>query len=379
VTADVRIHGLCEPRFEAMREAFAANFEEGLDIGASLAVTLEGRLAVDLWGGHTDEARTERWEAGTLVPIASSGKMGIATAALMLVDRGQLDLDARVSDYWPEFAQGGKAHVLVRHALSHRSGVPGLDPPVTLDQLYDADAMASRIADEPHWFDGEPRLAYHSLTYVALVGELIRRADGRPFSRFWREEIADVIDVDMHFAPTEPAVLDRLRRHIWHPAPAPEPPPPLTLRIMSTIGWQERARPEYARLYAGNGRGIARLCAILGNRGEAFGRRFMAPATADLAGVGEAYEQCPVMGWLRMGLGFGLSSDAYPLPSPTAMTWGGLGGSMGYVDPAARISLGYTPNFWDPAFAASAERRRDPRTERFEQALRTSVLANLQT
>jgi CubicO group peptidase (beta-lactamase class C family) len=130
----VEVHGFCEERFLPLREAFAANFADGNEVGASFAATLQGEPVVDLWAGHADFARTRPWERDTTVLLMSTMKIPLILSFLMLVDRGQIALDATVATYWPEFAAGGKDRVTVREAMTHRAGVPGFEPPVTGDR-----------------------------------------------------------------------------------------------------------------------------------------------------------------------------------------------------------------------------------------------------
>ncbi|MDP2009022.1 MAG: serine hydrolase domain-containing protein [Phenylobacterium sp.] len=341
------IHGFCEPPFGPVADAFRANFEAGLEIGASLAMTYKDRLVVDLWAGWRDEARTVPWTEDTIVRVASTGKAPVALSALMLADRGLLDLYAPVANYWPEFAQGGKGEVLVRHALSHQAGVPGLDPGVTAAQLTDWDYMAGRIAAEPHWFDGRRRLVYHGHTYIHLVGELVRRIDGRRPSEFVRDELMGPLEADFHLGVSDDDLRARWADEVLH-SPPPPPSADLRSRIMRTIQPGQLPLAAAAPLAAvANARGIARVMAVVAGRGQVAGRRYLDGKWIDMAGRGEVYEECPLMGWLRFGLGFGLHSDRYPLPTPNMMGWGGRGGSWALADPSFGFTLGYAPNNWD--------------------------------
>ena len=117
------IHGICDSRFAPVREAFAENFESGEEVGAAMAVTVDGEYVVDLWGGHADRERTQPWEENTIVNVWSCTKAMTALCAHMLVDRGELDVSEPIASYWPEFAANGKEGILVRHALSHQAGL----------------------------------------------------------------------------------------------------------------------------------------------------------------------------------------------------------------------------------------------------------------
>ena len=172
------IEGTCDPAFAAVREAFEENFRAGDEVGASVAVYIDGEPVVDLWGGHQDVARTKPWEQDTIVCMMSVAKGVSALCAHMLVDRGLLNLDERVATYWPEFAQNGKENVLVRWILDHRAGVPVCDAAQPGD-LYDFDAIVRAIeVQEPLWPPGT-QPCYHTLTMGHMVGELVRRITGK--------------------------------------------------------------------------------------------------------------------------------------------------------------------------------------------------------
>src|SRR5438128_4114441 len=145
--------GTCSDRFDPLRELFAAKLESGEDLGASFAVNIDGEMVVDLWGGWADEARTVPWTENTITNVFSTTKTMTALAALALVDRGELDLDANVAAYWPEFAARGKGGIKVRQLLSHTSGVSGWDQPVTVEDLYDWDQAAARPAAAATWLE----------------------------------------------------------------------------------------------------------------------------------------------------------------------------------------------------------------------------------
>ena len=136
IAGSEHVSGTCEPAFETVRRALAANLDTGDDVGASAAVTVDGQLVADVWGGHLDEARTRPWERDTIINLWSTTKTMAALSLLLLVDRGEVDVDAPVARYWPEFAAAGKDGVLVRHALSHTACLPGWDEPMSPTDLY---------------------------------------------------------------------------------------------------------------------------------------------------------------------------------------------------------------------------------------------------
>ncbi len=147
------IQGTYDPRFESVKQTFASNFDQGLDVGASVAVVLEGELVVDIWGGHADEAKTKPWERDTIVNVWSTTKTMTALCALMLADRGELDLHGKVAKYWPEFAVNGKADIEVSHLMAHSAGLSGWQEPMAGDDLYDWDKCTSLLAAQAPWWE----------------------------------------------------------------------------------------------------------------------------------------------------------------------------------------------------------------------------------
>ncbi len=345
----VAISGFCEQRFAPLKDAFAANFTDGLEIGASLAVTHRGRMVADLWAGYADPARTRPWQRDTIVAVASTTKIIMMVAGLIAIDRGLIELDRPVADYWPEFAQGGKAAVTVRDAFTHQAGAPGFDPPISSATASDWAAVTTRLAAEAHWFGGERRVCYHAMTFGHLIGELIRRTDGRRPAQFFREEIGEKIAADFQIGLSSPAELTRLAQ-LNMPAGA-FARDGLAGKLLNSVelhdgSWARRAAEDASGGGYGNGRSIAKVCAIVANGGELDGVRFVSAATIAEAGREQVYGQCPYLGWLRLGLGFALDSKEFSAPSATSMHWGGYGGSWSFIDPRASLSLGYAPNNW---------------------------------
>src|SRR5262245_19797964 len=195
VQKKVDINGVCDSRFDAVREAFAFNLNTGQDIGASVAVFVDGEPVVDLWGGHLDATYTRPFERDTLVQCYSSTKTVTALCALVLADRGGIDLDAPVARYWPEFAANGKSGIAVRQLLGHTSGLCGWVEPMTLRDLYDLDKATTLLARQaPLWTPGRTS-GYHGYTQGHLVGEVVRRVTGKSLGTFLREEIAGPLGV----------------------------------------------------------------------------------------------------------------------------------------------------------------------------------------
>ena len=381
------IHGFCEERFLPLQQAFAANFEDGIEIGASLAVTHHGRFVVDLWAGDADATLGRPWQKDTIVEVASTTKIAALLSILILLDRRQISLDERVAHYWPEFAQGGKDAVTVRDAITHQAGVPGFDPPISAAMACEWNAVAARLAAEPHWFGGERRLCYHAMTYGFLLGELIRRSDGRGPRQFFDEEIAQKIGADFQLGLSSEAEVARMAVLAIPPGAFTAEGPAgklltsidLSEVLAGGMGWQWLAHVDPGTGGFANGRSIARLCSIVANGGQVDGVRILSSRIIAEAGKEQVYAQCPYLGWLRLGLGFGLDSKEFPAPSPTTLQWGGAGGSWALMDTKAAVSAGYTPNNWHippPDLTQINLGEHDPRLRRITAAM-ADVLTSL--
>src|SRR5260221_2289489 len=194
----IEIHGECDPRFAPVREEFAEGFRTRTEVGAAVAVTLDGAPVVDLWAGHADQARTRPWRRETIVNIYSCTKALTALCAHQLVERGQLDLDAPVAAYWPEFAQAGKAGIPVRWLLSHRAALPAVRDVLPPEALYDLDAMCTALAAQAPWWEPGTNHGYHAVTFGWLVGEGVRRISGRSLGTYFRDEIARPLGLDLY-------------------------------------------------------------------------------------------------------------------------------------------------------------------------------------
>src|SRR5579862_2014747 len=216
----INIEGTCDPRFKKVEGAFAANFETTNEVGASVAMYIDGKLVVDLWGGYTDQARTKPWTRDTLVNVYSTTKGLAAMCAHRLVDQGKLDLDAPVAKYWPEFAQAGKEKLPVRFLLSHRAGLPAIRKTLPPEALYDWKTMTDAIAAQEPWWVPGTKHGYHAITFGWLVGEVVRRVSGKSLGTYFRDEIAKPLGIDAYIGFD--ASLDPRVAEIF---PAPPPPP----------------------------------------------------------------------------------------------------------------------------------------------------------
>ncbi|GAG63191.1 unnamed protein product [marine sediment metagenome] len=195
---EIVIHGFCDDKFSAVKEAFAKNFEIDGDIGASFAATLNGKFVIDLWGGYADKDKSRPWEENTIVNVYSTTKVMTIICALMLVDRGQLDLDAPVANYWPEFAQNGKEKILVRQIFSHSSGLAGWEEKIKTEDLYNWDKVVNLLAAQKPWWEPGTKSGYHAITHGYLLGELVRRITGKTLGTFFKEEVSGPLNADFH-------------------------------------------------------------------------------------------------------------------------------------------------------------------------------------
>src|SRR3954464_2060521 len=192
------IHGTFDPRFAGVRDALAATIDQGLDVGASAAMTIDGELVVDIWGGHTDEARTTPWKQDTIINVWSTTKTMAALCALVLADRGEIDVEAPVAHYWPEFQAGGKEAFEVPHLLSHNAGLSGWQEPMAPEDLYDWEKATSLLAAQEPWRTPGPASGYHAVTEGDLVGGAGRGGAGQTVGSFFAQELAGPLGADFH-------------------------------------------------------------------------------------------------------------------------------------------------------------------------------------
>ncbi|WP_280481740.1 serine hydrolase domain-containing protein [Nocardia cyriacigeorgica] len=352
------ISGHCDPRFDNLREALRGNLDTGEDLGASIAVTIDGTTVVDIWGGWADADRTTAWHRDTITNVWSCTKTVTALAVLMLIDRGRIDPYALVSKYWPEFAANGKDTVEVRHLLSHTSGVSGWQEPLTWEQMYDQPLACARLAAQAPWWEPGTASGYQALNHGHLLGELIRRVDGRDLRRFIADEIAGPLDADFRIG-VERADYGRVANVV--------PPPPLPIDLASldpdsvlvktfgnppadaAVAWTDGWRG--AQIGAANGhsnaRALARIQSAVACGGSVDGVRLLSPDTVELIFDKQSDGVDLVLGVpVRFGLGFALptpESVSY-VPEGRICFWGGWGGSQIIIDTERRATIAYTMN-----------------------------------
>jgi CubicO group peptidase (beta-lactamase class C family) len=361
--AQALVGGECAKRFGRVREAFEASFASG-EVGAAVAVSLRGELVVDLFGGHRDAAKTQPWQRDTVANVYSTTKGITAICANRLVEAGKLDLDAPVAEYWPEFAQAGKERIPVRWLLCHKAGVPALRKQIDMNVLYDWSAITSALAAEkPFWEPGTAH-GYHALTYGFLVGEMIRRSDGRSVGRYFRDELAQPLGIDFQIGT--PAADDARCAEIIPAAPTPpgvpnpfadaaRDPESLVGRVfanpalgagaVNTRAWRAAEIP--AANGHGDARGIARLYGALATDGTLDGVRVLSREQTARANTEQAFGRDQVLAPLqsRFGLGFMLTQPMIPFgPNPSSFGHPGAGGSIGFADPDTGLGFAYVMN-----------------------------------
>ena len=351
----MEIHGTCNPQFAGVREVFAENFAQRGDVGASVAVSLEGELVVDLWGGHRDRAGSLPWERDTIVNVYSTTKTMAALTALMLADRGELDLYAPVRNYWPEFAQNGKERVQVRHFLSHSAGLSGMDEPMSGEDVYDWRKMTEALARQAPWWEPGTRSGYHSITQGHLIGELVRRITGQTLGAFFRKELAEPLAADFHIG-IGPEHDQRIGELIPPKATAADQAAPdsiasrtfanpfIKAKAAATRAWRAAEIP--AANGHGNARSVVAVQTLVANLGCANGKRLMSEAGCRAIFDQQTHGKDLVLGVpIKFGMGYGITTDEMPMgPNEHIAYWGGWGGSTAVIDQDAKLCVSYVMN-----------------------------------
>ncbi|BBZ18405.1 serine hydrolase domain-containing protein [Mycolicibacterium gadium] len=379
-------------------DAFRRNFETGKETGAAVAVYRDGRKVVDLWAGHRNGVTREPWQQDTIVNVFSTTKGVASLAVAVAASRGLIDYDAKVADYWPEFAQGGKGGITVRQLLSHQAGLVAITPPLTLAELADPDRMSARIAEQlPAWPPGT-RYGYHAATLGWYQSALIRKVDpqGRTLGRFFAEEIADPLGLDLHIGL--PPSVDRGRVALLEPVTRREmllhlrTMPPLFVASLfnpkslparafvvaagvKDAGDFNRDEVRIPEMPSVNGTAsadsVAKLygAAATGGPGLGLSRTVRdaleAPAVPPTRGVRDKVMFLD----MSFSLGFGKPTAKFVFGSTgKAFGWPGLGGSFGFADPDTGIGYGYVLN------KLGYHAHSDPRELALRQALFRDVL-----
>jgi len=374
------IEGRADRRFRSLRDTFISNFENDLECGASVAVTIGGEGVVDLWGGFAEPRHKVPWQRDTLVNVFSSTKVIAALCLMVLVERGLVDLDAPVCRYWPEFARGGKQSVRVRWLLSHRSGLSGFNEILPRESLYDRSRVVAMLEGQCPWWEPGSRAGYHLVTYGFLLGELVQRVTGVSLGNFLRTEIAGPLGADFYIG-LPPEHDHRVAELI--PPPAAEATntvtgdesiaartlnnPVMSAEMAQTLQWRRAEIP--ASNGHGNARSMARLGAVLAGSGALGKTRILSRNLVDRAFEEQGFDTDLVLGVpVRWGLGFALSGPHRPFMNPETAYWGGTGGSFLLMDRRNDLCFAYAMNLMrnEPAVM-------DPRGKALRDALFTDL------
>lgn len=364
------VEGTCDPKFAGLVDAFATNFEAHGEVGASCAITLEGRQVVDLWGGRKTPGG-DAWDKDTVSIVFSSTKGGMALCAHMLVDRGELDLDARVTKYWPEFGQNGKEAALVVMTLDHSVGVPHIREVPKPGAFLDYQHMVEVVAKEAAFWEPGTRNGYHAITMSWTVGELVHRAAKKRMGKFFADEIAKPLGLEFWIglpdaqehrvaamlpaAPTVEAMQTRFFQKAMSDTASPS-----HFFLRDFMAFDANSREGHAaEIGAANGitnaRGLAGLYAPLANGGSLNGVRLVGKDTLSRMGrvSMSTHQDATLVIPTRFSLGYMKSMDnrhlggldgASCILSDAAFGHVGAGGSIGFADPECRMSFGYTMN-----------------------------------
>jgi len=344
--------GYCDPRFEGVRQEFERNFSERGDVGASVCLMLEGETVVDLWGGLAGAAANRPWQRDTVATVFSSTKGATALCAHLLISRGELDPDAPVSRYWPEFSQAGKGEMPVRLLLNHQSGLPAVRKALPRRAFGDWEYMTAALAAETPFWEPGTRVGYQWYTFGWLVGEVVRRVAGMSLGQFFAHEVAEPLGLDFCIGLPE-AMEARVAPILLSPRPAGldrESVPGLVW--YNDGGYLDEGECDTRAMHAAeipaingvtNARGLAGMYAPLANGG---GDLVGADDLARMAAVSAATEKDATLGGrFRYTLGFQKFGPGNPLALPeTGFGHAGMGGSVGFADPGARLSFGYVMN-----------------------------------
>lgn len=356
----VEVSGTVDERFAPVAAVFERNLETGADLGASVCVLHRGESVVDLWGGWADEDRTRPWRPDTIVNVWSTTKTMTFLVALLLADRGELDLYAPVARYWPEFAAEGKGAIEVRHVLAHTAGLPGWTEPLRPEQLADWDLCTTRLAAQAPWWDERGESGYHAVTQGYLIGELVRRITGTTIGAFFASEVAAPLGADFLIGvpeadePRVSLVVPPEREATGNPLGTGGDPEAQALarRALASSGAIDASPRERwwraAEIPAANGHGNARSVAlvqsVITGRGEANGVRLLSEAGVERLFEVQAKGADRVLGVeMCFGMGYGLAGGIMPV-GPRAAWWAGLGGSLVICDLESELTFAYAMN-----------------------------------
>jgi CubicO group peptidase (beta-lactamase class C family) len=345
--------GFTTEKFAAVRDVLDAQLASGADVGASVAVHHRGEVVVDIWGGWADQAQTAAWDSDTLVNVWSTTKTMTFLVALMLADRGELDFDAPVARYWPEFAANGKESIEVRHLLSHTAGLSGWTEPLPPEGLADWDLCTTSLASQAPWWEPGTASGYHAVTQGYLIGEVVRRITGTTIGAFFASEVAAPLGADFFIGLPE-SEESRVSLVITPPPMDITDIDPGSIMARTYISSNLDASSPHHRWWRGaeipaanghgNARSVALIQSVITGRGQTHGVRLLSEAGVDRIFAEQFSGTDMVLAVpMRFGMGYGLSNDMMPL-GDRACFWGGYGGSLIIMDQDAELTVAYMMN-----------------------------------
>ncbi|KAI4598828.1 hypothetical protein KJ359_002721 [Pestalotiopsis sp. 9143b] len=351
-----QVGGHNDPKFQGVRDAFEKHIKSAEENGASLAVNLDGKDVLSLWGGYADSARTQPWKENTIVNMFSCTKIVSALALLKLVDEGRVSVNDKVAKYWPEFAANGKENIEIRHILSHSSGVAGWEKPLTMDGLCDLKQRTEELAQQAPFWEPGTMSGYHCWVYGHLIGEVVRRVTGSSLTEYVAKELAGPFGADLQIGCKEE---DWSRTAELTPPPAlnvgPMPADSMPVKILNpfpdalfahTPAWRR------AEIGAANGHGNAQGCVRLfsnvtmaGNGGKLLSKDTVDTIFQEQTRGVDGFNGL----FIRWGVGLGLRGDGETsldefLPPGRICFWGGWGGSLCIMDLDRKITICYVMN-----------------------------------
>ncbi|CAG8886260.1 unnamed protein product [Penicillium egyptiacum] len=350
--------GLCDPKFYGLKKILEDNVASGKELGASLYVNVGGKAVVDMYAGFVDEAKKNPWAENTKTAVFSTSKCITNLAALVLVDRGLLDLDAKVSKYWPEFAVNGKEDIEVRHILSHSSGLSGWDEPVTMEKIYDLEGSAKLLAEQTPWWKPGSASGYHAMTQGTLIGKLVKEVTGKSLEDFIEDELAQPLLADYSLGVKEsdwPRVAPIV--------PLPSLPFTSNADPDSVLGKTLKSLPLKAEYFNeppmrraalggsngyGNARSVGTIMSIISLGGDVAGKKFLSQKTLDRIFQVEvdSIDHLELRRY-KWGPGFALpieDDSKIPIPQGNVCFWGGWGGSIAIMDADRKTTICYVMN-----------------------------------
>jgi CubicO group peptidase (beta-lactamase class C family) len=349
-------NGFVKAGFEPVRDLFDTHLSDGRDLGASVVVRHQGEVVVDLWGGYADVERTTPWAEDTIVNVWSTTKTMTFLVSLMLADRGELDLDAPVAHYWPEFAANGKENVRFRHLLSHSSGLSGWNQGFEIERLADWEFCVDQLAQQEPWWEPGTKSGYHAVTQGYLIGEVVRRITGESFGTFFRREVAEPLGADF-FVGLPESEESRVSLVVPPALPDYSGVDPSSIMIRTLLNppvngsaphhrWWRAAEIPAANGH-GNARSVALIQSAIAEGGVVNGHRLVSEATLERVFETQVEGHDEVLQMpMRFGAGYGLSSSTVPV-GPRTCFWGGFGGSIIVMDQASQLTVAYMMNRMD--------------------------------